>query len=139
MSNSQNRTAATGFMRGVARRCPNCGEGSLFSGYLKVAPACAACGHDTGAYRADDGPAYFTMLIVGHLLVAPMLAFGFILTWPIGVVLALCLSFVALATLTLLPIVKGGFIGVQWGTRTGVAPSNSGAIGRDGGSRTHTS
>ena len=122
MPNTPNRNAATGFMRGIARRCPHCGEGPLFSGYLKVAPNCDACGHETGAYRADDGPAYFTMLIVGHLLVAPMLALSFILTWPISVVLALSLTFVALATLALLPIVKGGFIGVQWGTRTGIAP-----------------
>lgn len=122
MSNTAQRATSTGLKRGLSRRCPHCGQGSLFSGYLKVAPRCAACGHDTGAYRADDGPAYFTMLIVGHLLVAPMLCFSFIWTWPIGAVLAIGLGVVALATLTLLPLVKGAFIGVQWATRTGGAP-----------------
>ncbi len=122
MTSGVERSTSTGLKRGLSRRCPQCGQGSLFSGYLKVAPRCAACGHDISAYKADDGPAYFTMLIVGHLLVAPMLCLSFIWTWPIGVVLALSLSFVALATLVLLPIVKGGFIGVQWATRTGFAP-----------------
>lgn len=122
MSKTSERNATTGLRRGLSKRCPDCGEGSLFNGYLKVAPSCGACGHDTGAYRADDGPAYFTMLIVGHLLVAPLLCFPFIWAWPIAGVLALSLGFVTLATLVLLPIVKGGFIGVQWATRTGGAP-----------------
>lgn len=115
------RAVGEGLKRGLMGRCPNCGEGRLFKGYLKVEPTCEACGHDNGAYRADDGPAYFTILIVGHLVVAPMLCFSFIWTWPIGAVVALSLSIVAVATLTLLPIVKGGFIGVQWATRAVVA------------------
>ena len=52
---------------GIKCRCPNCGKGKLFRKYLKVQQHCAACGHDNAQYPADDGPAYFTMLIVGHL------------------------------------------------------------------------
>ena len=104
----------TGFLRGATRRCPNCGEGALFRGYLKVDPTCKSCGHDNGAYRADDGPAYFTILIVGHLVVAPLLCLSFVWTWPVAWALAVTLPIVALATLVLLPIVKGGFIGAQW-------------------------
>ena len=104
----------TGLLRGAARRCPNCGEGALFRGYLKVDPTCGSCGQDNGAYRADDGPAYFTILIVGHLVVAPLLCLSFVWTWPAAGALAVTLPIVALATLGLLPIVKGGFIGVQW-------------------------
>jgi uncharacterized protein (DUF983 family) len=104
----------TGFLRGASRHCPNCGEGALFRGYLKVDPTCKSCGHDNGAYRADDGPAYFTILIVGHLVVAPLLCLSFVWTWSPAWALAVTLPIVALATLGLLPIVKGGFIGVQW-------------------------
>lgn len=111
------RNAATGFKRGIARRCPNCGEGALFRGYLKVEPTCEACGHDNAAYRADDGPAYFTMLIVGHILIAPMLALPFIWQANVWLVLGLSLPLIAIATLTLLAFVKGAFIGVQWGAR----------------------
>ena len=57
------RPFMTGLLRGLRHRCPNCGEGKLYRGYLKIAPACDACGHDLSAYRADDGPAYFTILL----------------------------------------------------------------------------
>jgi uncharacterized protein (DUF983 family) len=108
------RSFGEGFMRGLGGRCPNCGEGHLFSGYLKVQPRCEACGHDLSVYRADDGPAYFTILIVGHLIVAPLLCFSFIWTWNPILVLALTLPPILAATLILLPRVKGAFIGGQW-------------------------
>ena len=43
--------------RGLARRCPNCGEGATLTGYLTQVPACASCGLDFSEIRADDGPA----------------------------------------------------------------------------------
>ena len=111
------RAPGDGFLRGLTGHCPNCGEGHLFHGYLKVDPRCEACGHDLSQYRADDGPAYFTILIVGHLIIAPMLCFSFIWTWSPVAVVALTFSIIAAVTLTLLPRVKGAFIGVQWATR----------------------
>ena len=109
--------AAVGLKRGLARRCPNCGEGHLFQGYLKVQPRCEACGHDLSLYRADDGPAYFTILLVGHLVIAPLLCFRFIWQSDPLLVMAVTLPLVALVTLTLLAFVKGAVIGVQWGAR----------------------
>jgi uncharacterized protein (DUF983 family) len=117
MVGGEERSAATGLMRGLKRRCPQCGEGALFEGYLKVRPVCEACGHHNGAYRADDGPAYFTMLIVGHILIAPMLCFAFIRSWNPWAILAVTLPAVGMLSLALLAVVKGGFIGVQWGHR----------------------
>jgi uncharacterized protein (DUF983 family) len=106
--------AGLGLRRGLARKCPNCGQGALFSGYLKVRPTCEACGHDNGAYRADDGPAYFTVLVVGHLMVGPLLALPLVAWNPLATA-ALFLPLVAGVTLALLAVVKGAFIGVQWG------------------------
>jgi len=111
------RSASDGIRRGFLRRCPNCGQGHLFSGYLTVEPSCQACGHENARYRADDGPAYFTILIVGHLVIVPLLCLSFILTWPLAAVLPLSLALVLASTLALLPLVKGAFIGVQWATR----------------------
>ena len=111
------RSASDGIRRGFMRRCPNCGKGHLFSGYLAVEPNCEACGHENARYRADDGPAYFTILIVGHLVIVPLLCLSFILTWPLAAVLPLSLALVLVSTLALLPLVKGAFIGVQWATR----------------------
>jgi uncharacterized protein (DUF983 family) len=89
----------------------------MFTAYLKVAPVCPACGHGLAQYRADDGPAYFTILIVGHAVIAPLLFSGIVLTWPIEWVLALFLSGIVGSALALLPRVKGAFVGVQWAVR----------------------
>lgn len=110
-------SAGAGFKRGLARKCPACGEGKLFRGYLKVEPTCSVCGHDNGQYRADDGPAYFTILLVGHLVIAPLLCFSIIWQASPWVVVPLMLGGIALVTLTALPFIKGAFIGVQWATK----------------------
>lgn len=95
-------------------RCPECGRGKLFRAYLKVKDDCEVCGLKLTGYRADDGPAYFTMLIIGHLVIAPMLVFPFIWQWPAAVVLPLTLIPLTTLTLLLLPRVKGAFIGMMW-------------------------
>ena len=100
--------------RGLAQRCPNCGDGKLFRQYLKVQPICPACGHDNARYPADDGPAYFTILIVGHLVVAPLLFFPFIWQGNPWIVAPLTLIPLLALTLLLLPRIKGAFIGVLW-------------------------
>jgi uncharacterized protein (DUF983 family) len=110
-----------GISRGVRQCCPNCGEGRLFRAYLKVETPCSACGHDNLQYPSDDGPAYITILLVGHLLVAPLLVLKFISDWPVGYVLGLTLPLLTIATLALLPFVKGGFIGMQWAIKRGDA------------------
>ena len=110
----QMRFLMRSFRRGWVGRCPACGEGRLFGRYLKVEPICAACGQDNGRYPADDAPPYFTILLVGHLAVAPMLAFPFIWEWPAAVVLGLTLPALLVATLLLLPRVKGAVIAVQY-------------------------
>ena len=99
-------------MRGLKGRCPACGEGKLFWRYLKVEPRCSVCDHDLAKYPADDGPAYFTILIVGHLIVAPMLLFPIIWQASPWIVLPATLIPIAAATLLLLPVVKGWFIGL---------------------------
>src|SRR5580698_7164750 len=104
----------TGLVRGFAEHCPACGKGQLFGRYLKVASPCAACGHNNAQYPADDAPPYFTILIVGHLVIAPMLFLPFIWTAPIGWVLATTLPALGILTLLLLPRVKGAVIGAHW-------------------------
>ena len=59
--------------RGLRCRCPACGGSALFEGYLTLTTACSACGLDTQRYRADDAPAYFTIAIVGHIVVPLLL------------------------------------------------------------------
>ena len=82
-----------------------------------MAPTCSNCGHETGAYRADDGPAYITILLVGHVIIAPLMTFEFMWESSPMIVAPLALLGVGGATLAALPFVKGGFIGALWASK----------------------
>lgn len=104
-------------LRGWRQRCPSCGKGRLFTGYLKVRPACTECGLDLTPQRADDGPAYLTILIVGHLL-APVMLWAYFEWRPDPVVLSAILATGCVAlSLYLLPRIKGALIALQWANR----------------------
>ncbi|RAK58933.1 hypothetical protein DJ021_03505 [Phenylobacterium hankyongense] len=100
--------------RGLKGRCPACGEGKLFWKYLKVSARCEKCDHDLARYPADDGPAYLTILVVGHLIVAPLLFFPIVWQSSPAYSLPLILIPLALITLALLPRIKGGWIGLMY-------------------------
>ena len=76
---SINRPLKPALLRGWRRCCPSCGKGALLYKYLKVHESCGACGQELHHHRADDGPAYLTILIVGHVL-APFILFVYS-TW----------------------------------------------------------
>jgi uncharacterized protein (DUF983 family) len=108
------RDATEAIGRGLRARCPRCGEGRLFDGYLAIVPRCAACGEPLGEYRAADGPAFFTISIVGLLLV-PILGFSFVAFRPDPLtLLAIVSAAIAVLTLFLLRLVKGVFVGYLW-------------------------
>lgn len=110
-------TLVTAALRGLRRRCPACGEGHAFAGYLKVAPHCPSCGVDLGSYRADDAPPYVTIFIVGHVIVPAMLLLEQNVHPAAWVHMALWLPLTLALTLGLLPAVKGALLGVQWALR----------------------
>jgi uncharacterized protein (DUF983 family) len=101
-------------LRGLAGRCPACGRGELFWRYLKVSQRCPDCEHELGAYPADDGPAYVTILLTGHLVVAPMLFFPIVWRSPAIYSAPIAMAGLAAVTLTALPRVKGGWIGLMY-------------------------
>jgi len=100
--------------RGLAHRCPACGQGQLYGRYLKVQPQCAACEHPLARYPADDGPAYLTILLVGHLLIAPMLFFPIVWESSPAYSLPIILGSLTAVTLAALPRIKGGWIGLMY-------------------------
>ena len=90
----------------------------MFRAYLKVVDACPVCGEDLSPQRADDAPAYITMLIVGHFVVAGIVAAEEL--WPNSPVLLGSIVWTLMAgaaSLLLLPRVKGALVGYQWAVR----------------------
>ena len=113
----EERPLKPAILRGWRRRCPNCGAGPMMRGYLKVRDGCPVCGEELRHQRADDGPAYLTILIVGHLL-APLLLWAFV-TWrpdPMTLFAIFSVGTVALS-LFLLPRIKGAMVALQWAKR----------------------
>lgn len=60
-------------MRGLACKCPRCGEGKLYSGFLSLRPNCESCGLDYAFIDAGDGPAIFIIMIAGFIVVGAAL------------------------------------------------------------------
>jgi uncharacterized protein (DUF983 family) len=103
--------------RGASGKCPQCGRGRLFWRYLKVADVCPECGEELHHQRADDAPPYFTIAIVGHIVVPLLLALELAYQPPVWLHLAIWMPLTILLCLLLLPIVKGGLVGLQWALR----------------------
>ncbi|MDP1667424.1 DUF983 domain-containing protein [Phaeovulum sp.] len=103
--------------RGFFGACPNCGRGRLLQGYLRLRPTCPVCGEDLSHARADDGPAYLTILVVGHI-VAPTLLAVFVHWRPSPLLLMTFFAVAAVSlSLALLPRFKGMMVGIQWSRR----------------------
>lgn len=103
--------------RGWQRRCPACGAGPMLKNYLKVHDRCPVCQEALHHHRADDGPAYLTILIVGHII-APMFLVVYTNFRPDPLTMAAVLSVGTVAlSLFLLPRLKGALVALQWAKR----------------------
>jgi uncharacterized protein (DUF983 family) len=110
----EERDLRASVLRGWRRRCPACGSGPMLKGYLKVRDECPVCGEELHHHRADDGPAYLSILIVGHFMI-PLLAVAYLRFSPDPMVLATFFSVGSVAlSLYLLPRLKGMIIAFQW-------------------------
>ncbi len=111
------RPLAQAMFRGFLCRCPRCGKGSLFGRYLKPVAQCAVCHEDYTAQRADDAPPYFTMVIVGHILVPLMLAVQLTTNFSILTYMVMWIPLTGIATVAVLQPVKGAIVALQWALR----------------------
>lgn len=111
------RPTGAAVLRGLRRRCPNCGAAGLFDGYLTLQTACTACGEDLTPARADDGPAYLSILLTAKVMGTLQLV-TYELWQPSPWVLAGTFSVGVIAmALYLLPRFKGMIVGIQWAKR----------------------
>jgi uncharacterized protein (DUF983 family) len=111
------RDVGQAMLRGSLCRCPRCGQGRLFGSFLKVAPACTACGQPFEGHRADDAPPYITMFIVGHVVVGLNLAVERGAEWPMWLHFSVWIPLALVLSLVLLQPIKGAMVGLQWANR----------------------
>ncbi|MFS4582527.1 DUF983 domain-containing protein [Phaeobacter sp. C3_T13_0] len=113
----EDRPTMPAVLRGWRCKCPKCGKGKLLHSYLKVNDSCSNCSQDFTHARADDGPAYLTILLVGHVMAVLLHVVYF--TWrpePMVTFTVFSLGCV-LSSLFLLPRMKGIVIAYQWARR----------------------
>ncbi len=100
--------------RGLRRRCPRCGRGRLYAGYLKVADRCDACGLDYGRVDSGDGPAVFIILVVGFVVTFLALGVEVAFQPPYWIHVVLWTPLILLLSLGLLPPFKATLIALQY-------------------------
>lgn len=105
--------------------CPRCGQGKLFTGYLKIAPVCTHCSLDLSAEDSADGPAVFLIFAIGFMVLPPVAILGLSTQLPYWALVVI--SFVAIIglTLALLRPLKAYTVALQYKHRRDDRPGNS--------------
>lgn len=99
---------------GLKGRCPRCGEGRLFSGFLTVGKRCGNCGLDYSFADAGDGPAVFVILLIGFLVVGLALWLEVSYGPPLWLQMLLWLPVTVVSSLVALRLIKGVLITLQY-------------------------
>ncbi len=99
---------------GLKGRCPRCGEGRLFSGFLTLAPKCSACGLDFRFADSADGPAVFVILIVGFIIAGAALLVEIAYSPPLWVHFVIWVPLVLILCLGMLRPLKGVLVALQY-------------------------
>jgi uncharacterized protein (DUF983 family) len=114
MSDSTQSTLTETIRRGITCKCPRCGCGKLFAGFLTLKPECDACGLDYAFTDAGDGPAVFVIMIAGAIVVASALIVEVKYRPPFWVHAALWLPLTLVVTLWPLRAIKSLLIALQF-------------------------
>lgn len=102
------------YVAGLTGRCPRCGKGALFSGFLTLRKDCPSCGLDYGFADAGDGPAIFVILIAGFIVVGSALLVEVVYQPPFWLHAVLWGPLILIVTLVPLRLLKGLLITLQY-------------------------
>lgn len=111
------RAVGAAMRKGARLKCPACGVGKIFASYLKAAPNCTHCGQQLDCHRADDAPPYFTIVVLGHIIIPLMYLLERAYAPPLWVHISLFSAITIIGSLVCLPIIKGAIISLQWALR----------------------
>ncbi len=99
---------------GLREKCPNCGEGAVYTTYLKIADHCDHCGEALHHEKSDDAAPYFTIFALGHIIVPLLLILETRIFPPFWIYAVLGIPLIVALTLFILPRIKGAVVGWQW-------------------------
>jgi uncharacterized protein (DUF983 family) len=108
------RVSVSPFAAGLAGRCPRCGKGPLFKGFIAPAARCASCGLDFSFADSGDGPAVFIALIGGFIVLGAALWTEIVYEPPLWLHMVLFLPLTVIVCLGLLRPFKGVLIALQY-------------------------
>jgi len=112
-------------LTGLTCRCPRCGKGRLFQGFLNTRPRCEACGLDYGFIDSGDGPAVFVILLAGFVVVGAALVVEFKYEPPFWLHAVLWGPLILVTTLLPLRLMKGLMIALQYHHKAAEARTES--------------
>ncbi|MBI1384408.1 MAG: DUF983 domain-containing protein [Rhizobiales bacterium] len=111
------RAVLPAILDGARGRCPACHGPGMFAGYLRIADHCTKCGEALHHHRADDAPPYFTIFIVGHIIVGLVLSVEVAFGPPLWLHALIWGPLTLGLALAVLPPVKGALVALQWALR----------------------
>jgi len=114
MPDAPHSTLSEAALRGITCKCPRCGTGKLYAGFLTLKPRCEVCGLDYAFIDSGDGPAVFVIMIAGAILVAAALIVEVKYQPPFWVHAALWLPLTLAVTLWPLRAIKSLLIALQF-------------------------
>jgi len=113
-SEKPRRKVLPAMLRGAKNRCMKCGRGRIFDGFLKTAYACSNCGEEIHHHRADDAPPYFTITIVGHIVIPALLVVEVVWRPALWIHMSIWVPLTLLLCFGLMQPIKGALVGLQW-------------------------
>lgn len=114
MTQSEDYAPQSPYSTGLAGRCPRCGEGKIFKGFLTVAPKCENCDLDLAFADSGDGPAFFVMLVAGFILMGAALYVQLAYEPPVWLLMLIFTPLTLGLCLGMLRPLKGLLIALQY-------------------------
>lgn len=124
-SNAGDGNVAGVVVRGMRGRCPRCGRGALFDGFLRIADRCSSCGLGFGGHDVGDGAIVFVILILGFAVVGAALAVELLYQPPLWLHVVLWAPTILGGSLALLRPAKGIMVALQYRFRSTEEPGDA--------------
>lgn len=97
-----------------AARCPRCGKGPLYAGWIRFAETCSTCGLDFRQFNVGDGPAAFLIMIVGGVITALALTLQLSVEPPFWVHILLWVPLTTIAVVYCLRLSKAALVILEY-------------------------